>query len=78
MMDPPSRFLDTDDAGGQTESMSKLLQEHEGPIYTCQLDDRCPSRRIPNRRSFRACGCHYLNNTVSYAVAFAIWNKVKR
>ena len=25
MMDPPSRFLDTDDAGGQTDRMSKLL-----------------------------------------------------
>ena len=42
MMDPASRFLDTDDAGGQTDSMSKLLTEHEGPIYTCELDERCP------------------------------------
>ena len=25
-----------------------------------------------------ACGCHYLNNTVSYAVAFAVWNKVAK
>ena len=78
MMDPPSRFLDTDDAGGQTESMSKLLQEHEGPIYTCQLDDRCPGLvEYPIEEVLGACGCHYLNNTVSYAVAFAIWNKVK-
>ena len=36
MLDPPSRFLDTDDAGGHTESMSTLLQEHQGPIYTCE------------------------------------------
>ena len=42
MMDPASRFLNTEDAGGQTESMAKMLQEHEGPIYTCELDDRCP------------------------------------
>ena len=42
MMDPPSRFLDTDDAGGQTNSMAKVLKEHKGPIYTCELDDRCP------------------------------------
>jgi len=42
MMDPASRFLDSDDAGGQTDSMSKLLTEHQGPIYTCELDDRCP------------------------------------
>ena len=79
MLDPPSRFLDTDDAGGQTESMSKLLQEHEGPIYTCQLDDRCPGLvEYPIEEVLGACGCHYLNNTVSYAVAFAIWNKVKK
>ena len=41
MMDPASRFLDSNDAGGQTESMQKLLAEHEGPIYTCELDERC-------------------------------------
>ena len=26
MMDPPSRFLDTQDAGGQTDCMKELLQ----------------------------------------------------
>jgi len=77
MMDPPSRFLDTDDAGGQTDSMAKLLQEHEGPIYTCELDDRCPGLvEYPIDEVLAGCGCHYLNNTVSYAVAFALWNKV--
>ena len=30
MMDPASRFLDTDDAGGQTSSMKNMLLEHEG------------------------------------------------
>jgi hypothetical protein len=78
MMDPASRFLDTDDAGGQTDSMAKLLQEHEGPIYTCELDSRCPGLvEYPIKEILRDCGCHYLNNTVSYAVAFALWNKVK-
>ena len=77
MLDPPSRFLDTDDAGGQTESMSKLLQEHQGPIYTCELDDRCPGLvEYPVQEVLSATGCHYLNNTVSFAVAFAVWNKV--
>ena len=79
MMDPPSRFLDTDDAGGQTNSMSKLLTEHEGPVYTCELDDRCPGLvEYPINEVLGGCGCHYLNNTVSYAVAFAIWNKVAK
>ena len=22
--------------------MADMLQKHEGPIYTCELDDRCP------------------------------------
>jgi|TARA_X000001388_G_scaffold22585_2_gene15359 hypothetical protein len=79
MMDPPSRFLETDDAGGQTDSMTKLLQEHEGPIYTCELDEKCPGLvEYPIEEVLGACGCHYLNNTVSYAVAFAIWNKVEK
>tara|TARA_R100000458_G_C8267775_1_gene242681 strand:- start:749 stop:1492 length:744 start_codon:yes stop_codon:yes gene_type:complete len=79
MMDPASRFLDGDDAGGQTNSMSKLLIEHEGPVYTCEQDDRCPGLvEYPINEVLAACGCHYLNNTVSYAVAFAIWNKVAK
>ena len=41
MLDPASRFLDTDDAGTQTGLMRKVLKEHPGPIYTCELDDRC-------------------------------------
>ena len=41
MMDPPSRFLDTQDAGGQTDCMKELLLNHNKPIYTCQKDKRC-------------------------------------
>ena len=79
MMDPPSRFLDTDDAGGQTDSMSKLLTEHQGPVYTCQLDDRCPGLvEYPIDEVLAGCGSHYINNTVAYAVAFALWNKVAK
>jgi hypothetical protein len=40
MMDPASRFLDTDDAGQQTEGMKQVLLKHQGPIYSCELDDR--------------------------------------
>ena len=35
MMDPASRFFDTDNAGGQTDSMIRVLEKHKGPIYTC-------------------------------------------
>jgi hypothetical protein len=42
MLDPASRFLDTDDAGTQTELMKKVITTELGPIYTCELDDRCP------------------------------------
>ena len=77
MMDPPSRFLDTEDAGGQTDSMAKLLKEHEGPIYTCELDDRCPGLvEYPIKEIIEDTNCYYLNNTVAYAIAFAYWNEV--
>ena len=77
MMDPPSRFLDSDNAGGQTNSMAKVLKEHEGPIYTCELDDRCPGLvEYPIEEIIIDTNCYYLNNTVAYAVAFAYWNEV--
>ena len=77
MMDPPSRFLEGDDAGGQTNSMARVLQEHKGPIYTCELDDRCPGLvEYPIKEVVVDTNCYYLNNTVAYAVAFALWNEV--
>jgi len=77
MMDPPSRFLDSDNAGGQTNSMAKVLKEHEGPIYTCELDDRCPGLvEYPIEEVIIDTNCYYLNNTVAYVIAFALYNKV--
>ena len=43
MMDPASRFLDTEDAGGQTKVMRKVLPTLQCPIYSCELDPRVPS-----------------------------------
>ena len=43
MLDPASRFLDSDDAGNQTEVMRRLLPSYKKPIYTCQLDERVPA-----------------------------------
>ena len=77
MLDPSSRFFDSEDAGGQTESMKKILKTHEGPIYTCELDKRAPGLVLfPVEEVVRDLNCYYLNNTVAYAIAFAVWNKV--
>jgi len=73
MMDPASRFLDTDDAGSQTGIMkSILLGEHEVPIYTCELDERCKGLvEYPLEEVINSIKSTYLNNTAAYAVAFA-------
>ena len=77
MMDPVSRFLDTDNAGGQTSGMTEVLLNDDKPIYTCELDARCKNLvEFPLNEILKAFNCHYLNNTVAYAVAFALWNKV--
>tara|TARA_B100001989_G_scaffold36289_1_gene21625 strand:+ start:7437 stop:8204 length:768 start_codon:yes stop_codon:yes gene_type:complete len=77
MMDPASRFLDSDDAGLQTNGMKEVLLDHEGPIYTCELDDRCPGLvEYPIKKIVEETNSHYLNNTVAYAIAFAYWHKV--
>ena len=79
MMDPASRFLDSDDAGGQTNAMREMLVKHQGPIYTCEKDDRCPGLvEYPVNNVVEDTKSWYLNNTVAYAVAFAYWNKVKK
>lgn len=77
MMDPASRFLDTDDSGTQTGIMAKVLKEHKGPIYTCELDDRCPGLvEFPLEEVMNECKTGYFNNTVAYAIGFAIAAKV--
>ncbi len=77
MMDPASRFFDSDDAGGQTDSMIKILKTHEGPIYTCELDERAKGLVLyPIEEVVRELNCYYLNNTVAYAIAFALYNKI--
>ena len=77
MMDPASRFLDTENAGLQTEAMRKALKDHSGPIYTCTLDKRVPGAVLyPLEEVVKDTGRCYFNNTVPYAVAFAIYHKV--
>lgn len=77
MMDPASRFLDSDDAGTQTGIMRSVLASHPGPIYTCELDSRCPGLvGFPLDEVMNACGTGYFNNTVAYAIGYGIAAKV--
>jgi len=77
MMDPASRYLDTEDAGGQTEVMRRCLPEFTKPIYSCELDERVPAiQEYPIKEVIQDQRCAYLNNTVAYAMAFALYNKV--
>ena len=77
MMDPASRFLDSEDAGRQTKTMQYVLENAEIPIYTCELDFRVPKAVLyPLEEVCNYCKCAYLNNTVAYTLAFAMYNKV--
>ena len=38
MMDPPSRFLDTDNAAGQTDIMGDVLKKHKGFRICCMIE----------------------------------------
>ena len=79
MMDPPSRFLDTEDAGNQTEALSKAVPPHPGPIYTCSLDKRVPGAVLyPLKEVVNETGLCYFNNTVPYAIAYAIYQEVEK
>jgi hypothetical protein len=77
MMDPASRYFDTNDAGNQTDVMRKLLPLVTKPIYSCVLDERVPAIvEYPLAEVATSSKCAYLNTTAAYAVAFALWNKV--
>jgi|TARA_R100000084_G_scaffold100140_1_gene54747 hypothetical protein len=79
MLDPASRFFDTQDAGKQTSVMCRVLSETETPVYTCELDSRVKNPVMyPVEEVCNDTKCAYLNNTVAYAIAFALWNKVDR
>lgn len=79
MMDPASRFLDSEDAGTQTGIMREVLKQHRGPIYTCELDPRCQGLvEFPLDEVVNSVGTWYINNTVAFAIAFAIAAKVQK
>jgi hypothetical protein len=79
MMDPASRFLDDVKAGTQTGIAKEFLLEtkEKGPIYSCVLDERVPEIvEYPLEEVITATSFSYFNNTVAYAVAFAVAHQV--
>lgn len=78
MMDPPSRFLDTPNAGKQTNIMADRLRKKINiPIFSCTLDKRCPDVvEFPLQEVIQKTGYAYLNNTVAYSFAYAISQEV--
>tara|TARA_Y100000114_G_scaffold143141_1_gene150395 strand:- start:573 stop:1298 length:726 start_codon:yes stop_codon:yes gene_type:complete len=78
MMDPPSRFLDTPNAGKQTNIMAdRLKAKLNVPIFSCILDKRCPDViEYPLQKVLEKTKYAYLNNTVAYALAYAVAEEV--
>ena len=78
MMDPASRFLDTPNAGTQTNIMAERLKvKLNVPIYSCVLDERCPDViEYPLQQVLQKTKYAYLNNTVAYALAYAVAEEV--
>jgi len=77
ILDPMSRFLDTEDAGSMTQMMRLVLPSAYYPIYSCELDSRVPAvEEYPLEHVVKDLSCSYFNNTIAYAVAFALWSKV--
>ena len=74
MMDPPSRFLDGEFAGKQTNAMKeRLLKKLDIPIFSCTTDKRCPDViDYPLQEVLEKTKYAYLNNTVAYAIAYAV------
>jgi hypothetical protein len=76
-MDPMSRFFETDDAGSQTEVLRKTLPNLKCPVYSVEYDERVPAVELyPLEAVVNDTQCNYFNNTVAYAIAFALWNKI--
>jgi len=77
MMDPVSRFLDTENAGSQTGVANEFLKKNKKPIYTCELDKRVKTLQLyPLEEVIKSTNFCYFNNTVPYAIAFAVYSGV--
>tara|TARA_R110001583_G_scaffold78420_1_gene212583 strand:- start:270 stop:947 length:678 start_codon:yes stop_codon:yes gene_type:complete len=79
MMDPVSRFIDTENAGSQTGIAREFLAKNTAPIYSCVEHPDFPAIELyPLEKIAKATGLCYFNNTVAYAMAYAVWKKVEK
>ena len=79
MMDPVTRFVDTENAGSQTGIAREFLTKNTKPIYSCVQHKDFPAIELyPLEKVVKSTGYCYFNNTVAYAVAYAVWKKVKK
>mgnify|MGYP003664768161 FL=1 len=77
IMDPATRFFDTFDAGPQTHVMRRTLPRLDIPIYSCVEDVRVPGIVLyPLDKVIKETGCSYFNNSIAYAIAFALYQEV--
>ena len=77
IMDPATRFFDTFDAGPQTHVMRRTLPRLDVPIYSCVKDNRVPGIVLyPLEEVIQETGCAYFNNSIAYAIAYALYQEV--
>ena len=78
MMDPASRFIDTENAGSQTGIAREFLIKNKAPIFSCAKHPDFPAiEQYPLEDVVKSTGYCYFNNTVAYAIAYAVWKKVE-
>ncbi len=78
MMDHVSRFLDSENAGLQTGIARGILERNTKPIITCEMDDRVKHLEpYPLEEVIKKLNFCYFNNTVPYAIAYAIYYGAK-
>lgn len=78
MMDPVPQFLDKTVTGKMTNAMRKLLTtKQDYPIYSSATDERAPSVvEYPLEEVINATGLCYFNNTVPYAMGYAVYQEI--
>ena len=79
MMDPVTRFIHTENAGSQTGVAREFLAKNTAPIYSCIQHADFPAIELyPLEEVVKDTGVCYFNNTVAYAMAYAIWKKAQK
>ena len=78
ILDPMSRFFNSEDAGSMREMMRLVLPTAYYPIYSCELDERVPAvEEYPLEDIVKKLGCYYFNNTIAYSISYALCSNVK-